>query len=327
VHLRAGAYPSAVASGHGSRGSRPGRSGRLGYAPAVELAPDELIRTLSPDGYASVRVLAATALAREAATRHATSPAASVALARALMGGLLLASGTQDAERIQIQVRGDGPLGTILVTADADGRVRGYVQHPSANPPLVGESLGLSRAIGGGLLRVERNHPAWRQPYAGIVPLVTGELAQDLAHYLLESEQKPSALALGVYLGPQGEIEAAGGYLIQGLPGAPDSTLARLEQRVSDTAHPSELLRSGASAESMLERLLGDLSECHLARIGPRFFCPCGPERVLRAVALLGREELREAVAQDETLEVRCAFCAEVHRVAPADLVRLLYDA
>jgi len=272
-------------------------------------------------------VLSATALVREAAARHATSPTASVALARALMGGLLLASEGQDEERVQIQVRGDGPLGTLLVTADADGSVRGYVQHPGANPPLVGESLGLAAAIGRGVLRVERNHPRWRQPYAGIVPLVTGELAQDLAHYLLESEQKPAALALGVYLGPEGEIEAAGGYLIQGLPGAPDATLARLEERVSETAHPSELLRSGESAESILERLVGDLSQCHLARIGPRFFCPCGPERVLRAVALLGREELRQAVADGETLEVRCAFCAEVHRVAPADLARLVYDA
>jgi molecular chaperone Hsp33 len=287
---------------------------------------DELIRTLSPDGHASVRVLAATRLARDAAGRHCTSPTASVALARALMGGLLLASEAKDGERVQLQVRGDGPLGSILVTADAEGSVRGYVQHPSANPPLVGESLGLSRAIGVGLLRVERNHPAWRQPYAGIVPLVTGELAQDLAHYLLESEQKPSALALGVYLGPEGEIEAAGGYLIQSLPGAPDSALAALEQRVADLAHPSELLRAGAGAEGLLHRLVGGATSPPLARIAPRFHCPCGPRRVLRAVALLGRDELREIVEQDESLEVRCAFCATLHRVAPADLAPLLSD-
>jgi molecular chaperone Hsp33 len=289
--------------------------------------PDELIRTLSPDGHASVRVLAATGLAREAARRHRTSPTASVALARALMGGLLLASEAQGDERLQIQVRGDGPLGTLVVTADADGRVRGYVQHPSANPPLLGARLGLARALGAGMLRVERNHPAWRQPYAGIVPLLTGELAQDLARYLLESEQKPSALALGVYLGPGGEIEAAGGYLIQGLPGAPDAALAALEARVAGLANPSQLLRDGASAEALLALLLGDLANCRLARIAPRFHCPCGPQRVLRAVALLGRSELREIAGRGETLEVRCAFCAELHRVAPADLAPLLYDA
>jgi molecular chaperone Hsp33 len=287
---------------------------------------DELIRTLSPDGHASVRVLVATRLARDAVARHRTSPTASVALARALMGGLLLASEGKDAERVQLQVRGDGPLGTILVTAGADGCVRGYVQHPSANPPLVGPNLGLSRAIGGGVLRVERNHPAWRQPYAGIVPLVTGELAQDLAHYLLESEQKPSALALGVYLGPEGEIEAAGGYLIQSLPGAPDAVRAALERRVAGLAHPSALLRAGAGADALLERLIGDTRNAPLARITPRFHCPCGPQRVLRAVALLGRDELREIVQQQQSLEVRCAFCASVHRVAPADLAPLLYD-
>ncbi len=296
-------------------------------APAGATSRDELIRTLSPDGHASVRVLAATGLAREAAGRHRTSPTASVALARALMGGLLLASEGQDAERVQIQLRGDGPLGTILVTADADGSVRGYVQHPAANPPLVGESLGLAPAIGSGVLRVERNHPAWRQPYAGIVPLVTGEIAQDLAHYLLESEQKPSALALGVQLGPEGEIQAAGGYLIQGLPGAPDSALAALEQRVAGLSHPSRLLWEGASARTILERLVGDLARCRVACLTPRFHCPCSPQRVLRAVALLGREELREVAAEGESLEVRCAFCAEVYRVPPADLTPLLYDA
>jgi len=288
---------------------------------------DELIRTLSLDGHASVRVLAATQLARDAARRHRTSPTASVALARALMGGLLLASEAKHGERVQIQVRGDGPLGTILVTADADGCVRGYVQHPSANPPLVGPSLGLSRAIGLGVLRVERNHPSWRQPYAGIVPLATGELAQDLVHYLLDSEQKPSAMALGVYLGPEGEIEAAGGYLVQSLPGAPDSVLAALEQRVAELAHPSALLREGANAEALLRRLVGDAGASPLARIAPRFHCPCGPRRVLRAVALLGRDEIREIVEQEQSLEVRCAFCATLHRVAPADLATLLCDA
>jgi len=293
----------------------------------MTLAPDALLRTLSPDGHASVRVLAATRLAREAAERHRTSPAASVALARALMGALLLATETQDAERIQLRVRGDGPLGTILVTSEADGRVRGYVQHPGADAPLVGPHLGLSRAIGLGLLSVERHHPAWRRPYSGIVPLVTGELAQDLAHYLLESEQKPSALALGVFLGAGGEIEAAGGYLIQGLPGAPDDALAALERRVAETAHPSELLRAGGSAESLLERLVGGRSDAPLARLEPRFECPCDVRRVLRAVSLLGRDEIRETVARAETLEVRCAFCAEVYAVSPPELSRLLYDA
>lgn len=288
---------------------------------------DELMRTHSADGSVSVRVLSATNLVREAVRRHGTSPTASVALGRALMGGLLLATETKDGERVQLQVRGDGPLGTITVTADAEGAVRGFLQHPTANPPLHGENLGLSEAIGLGALSVERNHPSWKQPYSGIVPIVTGEIAQDLAHYLLESEQKPSAVALGVYLGPTGEIEAAGGYLIQSLPGADDATIDVLERRVDATAHPSELLRSGASALEILERLLTGLGRGKVSSVEPRFVCPCSVERVRRALVLLGRDEIRDIVARQETLEVRCAFCAEVYRISADEVGSLLPDA
>ena len=272
-------------------------------------------------------MLAATNLVREATRRHETSPAASVALGRALMGTLLLATETQDGERVQVQVRGDGPLGTITVTADSDGRVRGYVQHPRADPPLRGERLGVSAGIGLGSLSVERNHPAWKRPYSGIVPLVAGELAEDLARYLLESEQKHSALALGVYLGPEGEIEAAAGYLVQALPGAADTALATLEQRVSRSVHPSELLHAGDSADIILNRLLEGLGSGEVTRLVPRFHCPCSVERVQRAAVLLGRDEIRDIAARGEELEVRCAFCAEVYRLSPDEVGSLIPDA
>jgi molecular chaperone Hsp33 len=288
---------------------------------------DELVRTISADGSVSVRVLAATSLVREAAARHHTSPTASVALGRALMGALLLATEAKTGERLQLRVRGDGPLGTILVTADAEGTVRGYVQHPAVDVPLAGEELGVADAIGLGVLSVERNHPSWRHPYSGIVPIVTGEIAQDLAHYLLESEQKPSAVALGIYLTPDGEVEAAGGYLIQSLPGAPDAALAALEQRVAETAHPSELLRAGASAQAILERLLGGIGWGAVGRVRPRFYCPCDLGRVVRAASLLGRAEIREIIARGEELEVRCAFCADVYRLSPDQLGSALPDA
>ncbi len=293
----------------------------------MEELRDELVRTFSQDGSVSVRVLAATNLVREAVRRHCTSPTASVALGRSLMGALLLATEAQDGEKVQIQVRGDGPLGTILVTADAAGSVRGYVQHPSANPPLRGEDLGVSEGIGLGLLSVERNHPSWKRPYSGIVPLVTGEIAQDLAHYLLESEQKASAVVLGIYLGAEGEIEAAGGYLIQGLPGAPDSLLAELENRVADTPHPSEMLRDGSSATLILEQLLDGVGFGEVSRVEPRFHCPCSIERVRNAARILGREELRDVVAKGEPLEVRCAFCAEMYRLSVDEVGSLIPDA
>lgn len=288
--------------------------------------PDELIRTLTPDASVSVRVLSATHVVREAARRHATSPVATVALGRALMGGLLLATEGQDGEHVQIQFRGRGPLGTITVTADSEGAVRGYVQHPDIDLPLIGEHFDTSTAIGLGELAIERNHPSWKRPYSGIVPIVTGEIARDLATYLLESEQKPSAVALGIFLGASGEVEAAGGYLVQALPGADDEVLASLEQHVAETPNPSELLHDGASANAILERLIGSAASDAIDRLQPRFHCPCTVERVMRAATLLGRDEIREIIEQAEDLEVCCAFCANVYRLTPEQLGSMFLD-
>jgi molecular chaperone Hsp33 len=287
-------------------------------------APDELVRTLSADRSVSVRVLVATRLVREATRRHRTSPTASVALGRALMGALLLASETQDGERVQVRIRGDGPLGPITVTASSAGDVRGYAAHPEANPPPRGERLDVARAVGLGALLVERNHPSWKQPYSGIVPLVSGEIAKDLAHYLLESEQKPSAVALGVQLGPDAEVTAAGGYLVQKLPDASDGALEVIERRVQALLEPSQLLRAGASADRLVDRLLGGLGSDEVGRIEPRFHCPCSIERVRRALVLLGPDELADIAAKGETLEVRCEFCAELYHLAGDEVARLL---
>jgi molecular chaperone Hsp33 len=293
----------------------------------VKCLRDALLRTSAFDGSVSVRVLSATNLVREAAKRHGTSPTATVALGRALMGGLLLATEGQDGEQVQLRVRGNGPLGTLLVTADSEGAVRGYAANPTTDVPLRGEHLGVCDAIGFGELHVERNHASWKRPYAGIVPIVEGEIAQDLARYLLESEQKPSAVALGIYLGPGGEVEAAGGYLVQSLPGADDTLLSDLEQRVVETLHPSELLREGATLEDLLARLLGTAPREACQTIEPRFTCPCDFERVISAALLLGRDEIREIIEADETLEVRCEFCAELYRIPPDELGRRSPDA
>jgi molecular chaperone Hsp33 len=293
----------------------------------MEALRDELVRTHTADGSASVRVVSATGLVREAARRHATSPTATVALGRALMGTLLLATGGQDGERVQLHLRGDGPLGAILVTAQSDGAVRGYVQHPGANPPLRGEDLGVCDAVGFGTLSVERNHASWKRPYTGIVPIVEGEIAQDLARYLLESEQKPSTVALGIYLSRDGDVEAAGGYLIQSLPGAEDEALAALEAHVAENLHPSALVRGGLSADDILDRLLDGIGGGDRDGIDARFECPCSLERVRRAATLLGRAELREIAERGEPLEMRCHFCNEEWRLSPDEVGCLLPDA
>jgi molecular chaperone Hsp33 len=293
----------------------------------MEEAHDELVRTLSADRSVSVRVLVATNLVREAARRHHTAPTASVALGRALMGSLLLASEAQDGEHVQLQIRGDGPLGTVTVTANSDGEVRGYAARPTTDLRLGDGQLDVPGAVGMGSIAVERNHRAWKQPYAGIVPIVSGEIAQDLARYLLESEQKPSAVALGVYLGAAGDVQAAGGYMVQGLPGASEACLARVEASVAELFDLSVRLRAGASASSIVEALLTGVGHGDQTLIEPRFRCPCSIRRVLRAATLLGRDEVREIVQSGEDLEVRCEFCGDVYRLNPDSLGALFPDA
>lgn len=281
---------------------------------------DRLIRTLSRDGSIAVRALVATGLVAEAAGRHGTAPTATAALGRTLMGAVLLAAENDVDETLQIQFRGDGPIGSITVIADCAGRVRGYATHPATHLPARNGKLDVGAAVGRGILAVVRHHPSWREPYSGIVPLASGEIAEDLARYLLESEQKPAAVALGVYVGADGGVEAAGGFLVQALPGASEEAVARLESNVRALPSPTELLRSGVDADGLVDRLLDGLGARERHHGAPRFTCRCDRERVLSAVTLLGREEIRDIATRGEPLEIRCEFCAERY-LLPADEV------
>jgi len=294
---------------------------------AAANSPDELLRTLSGDGHLAVRVLTATRLVGEAATRHATAPTASAALGRSLMGAVLLAAGTQDDETVQVQLRGDGELGQVLAIADGGGSVRGYVHNPGAHPPPRGGKLDVGRAVGQGILAIVRYHPSWRDPYSGIVPIVSGEIGEDLAHYLAESEQVPSALAVGVFVGPSGGIEAAAGYLVQALPDASPDLLAELEQTIRELPSPTEMLRAGLTADDVLARLLARTGRGEVERSEPRFSCACDRDRIRQAVVLLGRDEAREIARTGEEIEVRCEFCATSYRLGPDEVGALFPDA
>lgn len=288
---------------------------------------DELVQTVSRDGELGLRVVSATRLVAEAAARHRTAPTASAALGRSLMGAVLLAAASDPEETVQIQVRGDGELGQVIAIADGGGSVRGYVHNPEAHPPPRGGKLDVGRAVGAGILAVVRYHPAWREPYSGIVPLVSGEVAEDLAHYLAESEQVPSAIALGVFVAAGGEVEAAGGYLVQALPGASSETLEGLEASVRALPPPTDMLRSGLSAGDILSRLLPLDGARRVERSEPRFYCACNRERIRQAVILLGRRETREIFESGEQLEIRCEFCATSYELGPEEVGALFPDA
>ncbi len=287
----------------------------------------ELVRTVSADGGLSVRAVVATGLVAEAASRHATAPTASAALGRALMGGVLIAAGAKEDETVQLQFRGDGPLGQMTVIADHLGRVRGYVADPSAHPPSRAGKLDVGAAVGKGILAVVRYRPSWREPYTGIVPLVSGEVAEDLSHYLVESEQTASALAVGVFVASDHSVRAAGGYLVQALPGVDDAVLARLERTVRELPSPTELVRAGVDADGIADRLLEGIGSRARQRSTPAFHCACDVDRIRRAVMLLGRDETRAIAAQRERLEVRCEFCATEYVLEPDEVGALLPDA
>lgn len=275
--------------------------------------PDLLVRAISARGGIAVWAMVGTELVSEAAQRHATAPTASAALGRALMGAVLMAAGAKHGGTVQLQFRGSGPLGTMVAIADADGRVRGYVSNSAAHPPPRHGQLDVGSAVGRGVLAVVRQRPGG-SPYSGIVPIATGTVAQDLAHYLAKSEQTQCAVALGVFLGDEG-IEAAGGFFVHALPGASDEEIDQAEANVRGFPGPGEMVRSGLGAAEIAQRLLADLGGGELERSHPSFHCPCGRERAIRTLVLLGEEELREAAGRDEQLEVRCEFCGECYRV------------
>jgi molecular chaperone Hsp33 len=283
-----------------------------------------MVRTLSREGGIAVRAIVGTRLVAEAARRHGTSPTATAALGRALLGALLLAADGKGGERVQIQFRGAGPLRGVVAFADDAGYARGYVGHPGAHPPRVAGELDVHSAVGAGVLSVVRQRPG-QPPYTGVVQIVYGTIARDLTHYLAESEQSRTAVALGVQEGDAERVAAAAGFLVHALPGASDAETRRAEQNVRATLHPSELVAAGADAAELAERLLDGLGSRDQSESSVEFRCDCDAERVASAVRLLGDEEIERTAAQGESLEVRCQFCARSYALAP-DVLRALIE-
>lgn len=290
---------------------------------------DQLIRaTAADDGIRAVGVIT-TRLTEEARQRHHLSYVATAALGRTMSAGLLLASSMKQAEaRINLRIRGDGPLQGILVDAGVDGTVRGYVTNPGVElPPNAKGKLDVGGAVGKGFLYAVRDM-GYGYPYSSTVELVSGEIGEDVTHYLVTSEQTPSALALGVFVGAQG-VTAAGGLLIQILPkAAEDPALVELlESRLAHLQGFTPLLQAGKTLPDILADLLGDMG----LKIFPhtqmvQFQCRCSIERVLGALKMLGQDELLDMIEKDDGAEATCDFCGEVYQTTSDQLGKLIDD-
>ena len=291
---------------------------------------DKLIRATAADGGIRAVGVITTELTEEARQRHRLSYVATAALGRSMASGLLLASSMKkEGSRINIHVKGDGPLGTILADAGLDGTVRGYVQNPRVElPPNDKGKLDVGKAVGhNGYLHVVRD-VGYGQPYSSTVKLVSGEIGEDVANYMVTSEQLPSALLVGVFVGEAG-VAAAGGILLQIMPKAARdrSLIELLESRVSGLSGFTPLLRAGKTLREIMEELLGDLDlfvfpEYHEVK----FDCGCSFKRVLGALKMLGEAELQDMIEKDEGAEAICQFCGEVYQADEAHLNQLIAD-
>lgn len=291
---------------------------------------DRLIRATAADGGIRAVGVISTRLTEEARQRHQLSYVATAALGRAMSSGLLLASSMKQEEaRVNIRIRGNGPLGGLLVDAGQDGTVRGYVQNPAIElPPNPNGKLDVGGAIGrDGYLYVVRD-VGFGYPYSSTVELVSGEVGDDVAHYLMTSEQTPSALLVGVFVGADG-VSASGGILLQVLPkAAEDETLVQtLAARVGQLSGFTPLLRSGKNLPQIFQELLGDMGLYIFPEVQMvRFHCGCNFDRVLGALKLLGEAELQDMLEKDEGAEATCHFCGRVYRANRDELAQLIAD-
>jgi molecular chaperone Hsp33 len=272
---------------------------------------DVLVKATAAENTIRAAVAVTTCLAEEGRARHQTAPTASAALGRAMTASLLLSSTMKEEERLSLQFLGNGPLKGIFAEANAQGEVRGFVYYPRTHLPLKKGKLDVGGAVGAGTLTVIRDQPWRKDPYRSILPIVSGEIGADIAHYLLNSEQIPSAVSLGVFVNPDETVGAAGGFIVQVMPGASDETIAQLETNVARATPVSQLVREGATPEEILVHVLGGFAPVTVGEVPIRFGCRCSRGRVLGTLVALGQEEIQTLLVKEENVSVTCEFCSE----------------
>jgi molecular chaperone Hsp33 len=268
-----------------------------------------------------------TSLVEQAQRQHGACPTAAAALGRLLTGGALLGCLCKEPEhRIALQVTCKGPIQKIHVEADGAGHVRGYPGQPVVNLPSRHGKLDVGGAVGKGVLHVMKDI-GLGEPYSGAVPLVSGEIAEDLANYFVRSEQMPSAVSLGVFVSAGQMVTAAGGFLVQFHATLPEDLIAHIERALAAVPAVTTMVRQGYTPQEMLAHALGGLPLHVLRHMTPLWACQCSRERVSQALVALGAEELRQIVADQQSEQVRCEFCATEYMFTPQELVQLLHEA
>lgn len=285
---------------------------------------DEIVRAVTKDGFVKISAVTARGVVERAREIHGLSPTASAALGRTLCGASMLGElMKEDDASLTIRVNGGGPVGSVIAVSDNGGNVRGYVTEPKADLPLRGDGkLNVGGLVGtNGMLTVSRDI-GLKEPYVGSTELVTGEIAEDLAQYMVESEQIPSAVGLGVLVDTDRTIKAAGGFIVQMMPGAPEELITKLEENIFVMDQLTTVLAEDGVDEAVRQVLKG-LDYETVMRVPVDYRCNCSRERVEQALESCGREELLDMAATGEETEVSCQFCDKIYRFSPSELREL----
>ena len=287
---------------------------------------DQIIRVLAKDAPIKAAAISARELVERARQIHRTLPVATAALGRSLMACSMMGNQLKEEQgSVTLRIKGGGPLGAITAVSDSDGNVRGYVQNPAVELPLRGPAkLDVGSAVGtDGALTIIKDLNL-KEPYVGTVPLVSGEIAEDVTAYFAESEQVPTACALGVLVDQDQSVLCAGGYLIQLLPGADESVIAAVERGVSRVGSVTDVLNRGVTVRQLLEQVLEDFTLEVLTQAPVEYRCYCTRERVERALISMGRRELESLIAEQGGAELSCQFCDKIYHFERSELEALL---
>ena len=290
---------------------------------------DYLVRGMSMDGFVKVVAIRSTEMVSRGAQIHKTTPNATAAFGRALTAASMMGN-MQKVENgsMTLQIKGGGPIGSIVCVSDPIGNVRGYVYEP--NVPLVEKhpgKLDVGATVGtDGTLTVIRDLQM-KEPYVGSVPLVSGEIGDDVTAYFAQSEQTPTACALGVLVDRDQSVKVAGGYLLQLLPGAPDETVDALERGIQRAGAVTKMLEAGLTPEDILGQVCGELGVVFMETTEVSYKCYCSRERVSRALLSLGREELTGIIQEGKSFPVECQFCDTKYEYTPQQIQKLLEEA
>ena len=286
---------------------------------------DYMLRAMSRDGHLRAFAVNSKTIVSDAYRAHGTTPVVTAALGRLLSAGVMMGAMCKgDADILTISLKGDGPAGSVTVTADAKGRVKGFAANPKVEIPLKSNGkLDVGGAIGRGTLTVIKDL-GLKDPYIGQTELVNGEVAEDLTYYFAASEQVPSSVGLGVLVNPDGTVRQAGGFIVQVMPDAPDELIDTLEKNIGSLKPVTTSLEGGESIEDILSHVFENIEYDITSKSDIAFYCNCSRDRISKALISVGEKDLKSMIDDGKDIEVKCHFCNKGYQFTVDDLKELL---